>query len=173
MGGRIASALGFTRAMRPPKYPLEPLAELRDNRVDEAVADLAVATRERGAAERSRLASEQKRQAHAAAAERVRCAEAEALARGELRAAHLAHAGAWEDRITAEREALASEVCRARGEEAAARAGEERALGELASREAEAQVVAKDRARWEGAQRRRLEARDEEASSEAWRPSKL
>jgi hypothetical protein len=158
--------------MRPPKYPLEPLAELRDNRVDEAVGDLAVATRERDAAERSRLAAEQRRHAHAAAAQRVRGAEAEALARGELNAAHLAHADAWEARITAEREALASDACRARAEEATARAGEERALGELASREAEAQVVAKDRARWDGAQRRRVEARDEEASSEAWRPTK-
>jgi hypothetical protein len=156
--------------MRPPKYPLEPLVELRDKRVDEAASDLAVAARDRDAAERKRLASEQRRTAHAAAAERVRGAEAEALARGDLNVAHLAHADAWEARIALEREALTSDVERARAETASACVAEARALEDVVSRKTEAQVVAKDRARWGEVERRRAEARDEEASSEAWRP---
>ncbi len=168
----MARALGFTREMRPPKYPLEPLAELRDRKVDEAVGALAEATRERDAAERQRFASEGDRRAHVAAAERVRCAEAQALAEGGLQAADLAQAAAWEARMATEREAIASAVERAREEEAAARAGEATALHAVALRKAEAGVVAKDRARWEDARRKRAEARDEEASCEAWRPAK-
>jgi hypothetical protein len=158
--------------MRPRKYPLEPLAELRARRVDEAVGDLAAATRERDAAERRRLAAEREREAHDVGVERVRSAEAEALAQGGLRAADMAQAAAWEARVGAERDALASGVERARGEEAGARAGEGRAIDEVASRRAEARVVANDQARWDGVERKRAEAREEEASSEAWRPAK-
>jgi hypothetical protein len=158
--------------MRPPKYPLEPLAELRDKRVDLALDDLAAATRGRDAAERERLASEQGCRAHAAAAERLRDAEESALARGELRVADLANAGAWEIRVASEHQALASEVDRARVAEAGARVGEERAQGEVASRKADAQVVAKDRARWRSRQAGREEAKEEEASTEAWRSPK-
>jgi hypothetical protein len=158
--------------MRPPKYPLEPLAELRDKKVDEAALDLAVATRARAAAQRKKLASEQKCEAHGAAAAHVRGAESLALARGELRVADLAHAEAWEARIAAERDALVSDVDRACAEEAGARVREKRALDDVASRKAEAQLVTKDRARWQEVLRKRADAKDEEASSEAWRPPK-
>ncbi|HXN30327.1 MAG TPA: hypothetical protein VN894_00640 [Polyangiaceae bacterium] len=158
--------------MRPPKYPLEPLAELRHRNVDQAVRALAEATRARDTAERKVLASERDRQAHGAAAESVRRVEAQALAEGGLRAADLARAAAWEARIATEREAMTSAVGRARDEEADARAGEVRALDAVASRNAEAKVVAKDRARWDGAQRKRAEGREEEAACEAWRPAK-
>jgi hypothetical protein len=158
--------------MRPLKYPLEPLAELRDRRVDEAVGDLAHAARERDAAERKRRATERDILVHATTVERVRRAEAEALAQGGLRAADLAQAAAWEVRVAAERDGLASGLDQARAVEAAARGQEGRALDEVAERRAQAQVVAKDRARWDGARRKRAEAREEEALSEAWRPSK-
>ena len=158
--------------MRPPKYPLEPLAELRDRRVDEAVGELAKALRDREEAERARQAQERDGRAHAAAADRIRRAEGEVMGHGGLRAADLAQAAAWEARIAAEKEALASGIARARADEAAATGQERRALDEVAARKAQAQVVAKDRARWDAARRKRVDAREEEASAEAWRPPK-
>jgi hypothetical protein len=158
--------------MRPPKYPLEPLADLRDKKVGEASLELAKAVCTRDAAQRKKLTSERNRDAHGEAAARVRSAEAEALARGELRVADLAQADAWEGRVAAERQALASDLVRASAEEAGARVAQERAFDEVASRKAEAQLVAKDRARWQEVLRKRVDAKEEEASAEAWRPSK-
>jgi hypothetical protein len=158
--------------MRPPKYPLEPLAELREKKADEALGELAAARRARDSAERERLAFEQKCRGHEAAVDRARRAETEALARGDLRAADLARAGAWEMRVDSERRALAAELDRARASEAGARAGEDHAGREAASRQAEAQVVANDRTRWQDGMQKRLEARDEIAASEASRPAR-
>ncbi|MDP9000041.1 MAG: hypothetical protein M3O46_08020 [Myxococcota bacterium] len=158
--------------MRPPKYPLEPLVELRDKKVDEAVGNLAARARERDAAKLRRDAVEQKREAHESAAEQVRAAEAKALARGELRVLDLGHADAWESRVAAEQQTLASDVENAHAEEERARAAEEAARGDLASRSADAHVVAEDRTRWRDALRRRADSKEEEASSEARRPSK-
>jgi hypothetical protein len=167
----VTNALGFGRAMRPPKYPLEPLAALREKKVEGAIGELAAARRASDSAERDRLASEQKGRAHDAAAGRVRGAELEALCRGDLRVADLARADGWEARIAAERRALEGELERARASEAGARAEEGRAVERLASRRAEAQVVDDDRARWQEAARKRGEARDEQAASEASRPA--
>jgi hypothetical protein len=158
--------------MRRRRYPLEPLAELRDTRVDQAVRGLAAAIAERDQAERGRRAAEESRASHDTAAARARSAEADALAHGELRVSDLARADAWELRVAAERAALTAEVDRARGTEHRAREGEQVARGEVASRRADADVIERDRARWTDAQRRQLEARDEEAASEAWRPKR-
>ena len=158
--------------MRRPKYPLEPLAELRDTIVDQAMNGVAAAARALALAEQKRRVAEEGRSAHAARVERIRRTEAEALERGELCVAHLGHADAWETRVMAEDSALAADVDRARGEESTARAAERRARDALAAREADARVVANDRARWDGAMQRAAETRDEEASLEAWRPVK-
>jgi hypothetical protein len=158
--------------MRRRRYPLEPLAELRDRRVDQAVHELAASIAGRDEAERSRRAAEESRSSHNSAAQRARVAEADALARGELRVSDLARADAWELRVAAERAALTAEVDRARGAEHRAREGEHAARGEVASRQADAEVIEKDRARWADAQRRQSDARDEEAASEAWRPKR-
>jgi hypothetical protein len=158
--------------MRPPKYPLEPLAGLREKMADEAVREVAEATRERTAAERRSRASEQQVAAHDAAAERLRRGEREALARGELRVADLARANDWETQISAQRATLATALSRARVEEASALAREDGARRQATSRKADAQVVINDRARWRESQRKRAEAKEEEASSEAWRPVK-
>ena len=155
--------------MRRPKYPLEPLAELRDRRIDAAVGELAGAVREREKAERARAEAEQRRTSHEAASAEVRRGEADALARGELRAADLTRGGAWELRIAAERAKQDETVDRARGEEGRAIAGEKDAKGKVASAEADAKVVSRDREKWNDAVRRREEAREEEAAAEAWR----
>lgn len=155
--------------MRRPRYALEPLAKLRDGKVDEATRGLAAAVTERGAAERARRSAEARRDAHDAAADAVRAGEREALERGELRAGDLALADGWEARVATERAALADAVQRAGSAEAKARDAERQAQRGVAERKADAQVVAKDRARWEDEQRRRGEAKEEEEAAEAYR----
>jgi hypothetical protein len=156
--------------MRPPRYPLEPLAKLREDQADAAVRGLAVAVAGRAAAERDRRTVEQRRDAYEAAAARVRDAEGEALARGELRVGDLARAGAWETRVASEGAMMASTVERALGSETRAREAEQAAQGEVATRKAGAEVVGVDRARWHDALRKKTDAREEEAAEEAFRP---
>jgi hypothetical protein len=156
--------------MRRPRYRLEPLAELRDHQVEQAAVGLADAIAKREDAEHGRRAADATRAAHDAAAGQVRATESGALDRGELRAVDLAGAGTWELRVAAESTAMASAVERSRTAEERARDGERVARDEVATRRAAADVVAKDRARWLDEQRRRIEAKEEEAASEIWRP---
>jgi hypothetical protein len=158
--------------MRRPQYPLEPLADVRDRRVDDAVRGLATAVSQREATARHARAVEQAAESHAVGVDRVKRAEREALGRGDLRAADLAHAHAWELRVEAERAALAVEEQRAHAAERAAGEAELRSREELARRRADAEVVAKDRARWEAAQRKRADAKEEESMAEAFRPKR-
>jgi hypothetical protein len=153
-----------------PKYPLEPLAEMRRQKVEEATAALAGAVRKREAAARALRGAEVRRETAARVASRVRTAELEALTRGDLRALDLARAHAWAARTAAEGEALAGVVRRAEAAEAVARDHERDAQGGLATRRAEALLVEGHRDRWNEQHRRGVEAREEEASSEAWRP---
>jgi hypothetical protein len=155
--------------MRPPRYPLEPLAKLREEQVDAAVRGLAAAVEGRNVAERARRTVEHRQDAHTAAASHVRVAEGEALERGELRAADLARAGAWETRVASEREAIASDVERAHLAETRARDAEHTAQGDVAARKAGAEVVAADQTRWREALRKKGEAKEEEAAEEAFR----
>jgi len=145
--------------MRSPKYPLSSLALLREKEVDQAANEFAGRVTASEVAERAREAAERKRDLHEEATARARAAEDEALACGVLRAADLARA-----------DALSTEVARELTNEQQARKNELESQAQLASRQAAAQVVAKDRARWSEGQRKKAEARDEEASSEAWRP---
>jgi hypothetical protein len=156
-------------AMRPPRYPLEPLAEVRADQANAAVRGLAVAVAGRDAAERDRHEAEKRREAHEVAAARVRDAEREALAHGALRVGDLARAGAWETRVASEGATLSSALERAHGAETRAREVEQTAQGEVASRKADVEVVAADRARWDASLRKKAEAREEEAAEEAFR----
>ena len=158
--------------MPAPRYPLEPLVTVRGRKVEAAVQGLADAVRSRETAEGARRASEERRDAHDRAAEAVRGQEREALGRGELRAADLLAAGAWEARMRAETSAMATAVERARGAEAAAREAEGGARGQVATRKADAQVVDEDRDRWLEGQRKKAEAQEEEEAAEAYRPSR-
>ena len=81
---------------RPPKYPLEPLLEHRERRVEDATAELGDAVRAREAAESEKARAEAERRAGEESAARTRAAEADLLAKGELRAVDLARAQAWE-----------------------------------------------------------------------------
>ena len=155
-----------------PRYPLEPLARLRDGKAEEAAQALAGSVRAREEASLAVRAAEARRDAHGSAAAAVRERERATLARGELRAADLARADAWSFRVAAEKIALGAAVESARAGESKAREGEKSAQGTLAARQAEAEVVAGHRRRWEGERSRRLEAREEEAPFEGGRPKR-
>jgi hypothetical protein len=155
-----------------PKYPLEPLAALREKKVERATTELAGALRTREAAARTLRTAEARRDAQEQAAARVRAAELEALAKGELRARDLARVDAWGVRAGAERAALVTIVDRAATAEGTAREAEAQAQASLVVRHADARVVEVHRERWNEERRKDLEARDEQASEEAWRPKR-
>ena len=154
------------------KYPLEPLARLREGKAEQAARALAGSVRTREGATRGVRAAEVRRDAHGAAVSAVHRGELEALAKGELHARDLARTDAWGVRVGAEKAALAGVVERAQATETKAREDENAAQRALTSRQADAQVVDGHRRRWEGEVSRRLEAREEEASFEAWRPKR-
>jgi flagellar biosynthesis chaperone FliJ len=153
-----------------PRYPLEPLADLREKKADEATAALGEARRRQEAAARSVRAAEVRSEGHARDAAERRKAELAALARGELHARDLARADAWGVRIAAERAALETAVDSAQRTETRAAEGVEAARDEAAARHTDAKLVEVHRQRWEDENRRRAEAREEEASADAWRP---
>jgi hypothetical protein len=153
--------------MRAPKYPLEPLAKLRDRRVDQAERDLAGAVRTREQAEGERRVAEERAKAHEEQARRIRETEAAALGRSELTVGDLARQGSWERGVAADAEALARSVAERRAAEDGARAGERKAMDQVAARMADARVVERDRERWEEGERRRADAKEEEAAEEA------
>jgi hypothetical protein len=156
--------------MRSPKYPLEALRVLREHQADGARRDLASAIATTEAAKKGRRTAELRREEHEAAAARVREAEALALARGDLCAADLALAGAWEVRIALDRAALAAEVDRARQSEGRALQAEADAAGRARARGAAADLVARHRERFDDRARKRAEAADEDAAAEACKP---
>jgi hypothetical protein len=156
--------------MRRPRYPLEPLADLRARKVEGAVQGLANAVAERERAEQQRLAREQARAAQEASTARIAQEERDSLERGGLHAADLARAHAFQLRSEAEHAALTSAVDEAREAEAGAVKGEGQARVQVAERRADADVVDKDRARWTDAERKRADAKEEEAMAEAFRP---
>ncbi len=158
--------------MRPQKYPLEPLVELRDRKVEEATGVLAAMIRARDAAAGRLRAALLRRETHRQVAAGIRQAELDALGRGDLRARDLARTDAWGVRVAAEREALTASVRNAREGEAKALASQGEAQATVIARSADAQVVAGHRARWDETRRRALEASEEEAAFEAWRPKR-
>jgi hypothetical protein len=155
-----------------PKYPLEALARLREQKAEDEARKLAEATRDAQAAERAREVAERRRRENEETLAQVRAAEREALARGELSAADLARAAAWASRAEGEGRFLASSLQGALAREQEARRGERAAKEQTELARANARVLAEDRARFGEGQQKQAEARDEEASFEAWRPKR-
>lgn len=166
--GAVCSAASPVRS---PRYPLDSLAQLRDHQVDEAARAQGVAVRKREEASVARRSAEERRDAHARETAAIRDGERQALLSGELRAVDLARADAWAEKARAEGRALDGIVDRAGASESDARRAEAAAQQLTAARQAEAKAVANDRARWEGGERRKDEAKEEEALSEACRSS--
>ena len=152
---------------RNPKYPLEPLREHRDRKVEHATAELGAAVRESEAADDAKRRAQQERVDAAARATTLRADEARRLANGELRVADLARGEAWEHRASAEMADLDRALVRADGKLGAARELEVGARAELAQKKADLDVVAKDEARFHAGVRRAREASEEEAADEA------
>jgi len=153
-----------------PKYPLEPVLEDRKRKVDDQAAELAGAIREREAAEVKKARAEALQREAEAEQERVRAREAEALLRGELRVADLARAEAWE--VSAKAEITTLEKSAHAASEHANAAHEEEALARatLAQKKADQDVVEKDKGRFVARAAQRVQAAEEEAAEEAWRP---
>jgi hypothetical protein len=158
--------------MRSPRYPLEPLAQLRSRKVDEAARAYAASVGEREAAEGVKRAAEARRRRHEKDAADVRNAERAALDRGDLRAGDLDRAESWGAQAAVQQRSLEAAVERADAREKQARDAELAAQARTALRQADATVVAKDRARWDQAQRAAIDAREEEALDEACRPKR-
>lgn len=158
--------------MRPGKYPLEPLSDLRERRVEEATGVLASVIRAKDAAAARLRTALLWRDGHAKTVAEVRQAELEALGRGDLRARDLARVDAWGVRARAELDALTAAVTVAQDAEAKERVRQVEAQAAVASRTADAQVVAGHRLRWDDARRKAVEASAEEAAFEAWRPKR-
>ena len=158
--------------MRSRKYPLEAVSRLRDQQVDLAAGELGRSTRALEGAQRTRAAAERALEGHRESAAGLRGAEREALARGELRAIDLAAGEAWGLGLATEERVLVGNADTARDKETQAEVRDREAKVQLATRKVDADGVDKHRARFDQAQRKDAEARDEEASSEAWRPKR-
>jgi hypothetical protein len=99
----------------------------------------------------------------------TRDAERSALESGELRAADLERAEAWGARVEGDRAEIERRVANASSRAQAARDAEGVARDGVANARVDEVVVERDRARWEDGERKRAEAKEEEAASEAWR----
>lgn len=154
------------------KYPLDPLAKLREQHVDAAMRELAEAVREREAAERKARAAEEEQERAAARALEMREAERAKLERGELKVADLMRADAWGVAVAEEKRRLEAHVERATVAESEARAGEAEQRTVVAARKADAEVIEKDRAKWTEQARKDALLREEEEAGEAWRPKR-
>jgi colicin import membrane protein len=153
---------------RNPKYPLAPLREHRDRTVDAATAELGEAVRAREAADLAKRVAEREREEAAARAEAVRREEADRLGRGELRAADLARAQAWEHGARVESSELTQAVERAAEHVEARRDAEGSAREALGQKKAELDVVVKDQARFDDQARRARDVAEEEAAEEVF-----
>lgn len=150
------------------KYPLDPLREHRDHRVDAATVALGDAVRGREAADDAKCRAEAERRDAETRASAVRREEAKRLANGELSAADLARAQAWEHATSAEIDDLGRAVVRADGKLVAAQETELSARAALAEKKADLDVVVKDQARFDARVVKTREAAEEEAAEDAF-----
>jgi hypothetical protein len=155
--------------MRPRKYPLDPLARLREKQVGDATKLLSDAIRAREDAQRAEEGARARRDSAAHDARLVVEREDGALQRGELRAEDLARAAAWSARVEVDRAELEQHLARAMQGAQTAHAVEETAQDATARARADAQVVSRDRVRWEEAVRKKRDAAEEEGAAEAFR----
>jgi hypothetical protein len=151
-----------------PKYPLKPLLEHREQKVEEATAELGEAVRGRAAADEARRAAELHRQEGETEAAKVRREEAERLARGELRVADLARGDAWDQATQARLDELARAEAAAAARASAAGRTESAARFELARKTADRDVVVKDERRFADGEKSRALAAEEEAMEEVF-----
>lgn len=156
--------------MPKPKYPLKPLLEHRERKVDDATAELGQAVRVREAADRDRALAESAKRDAEERARTVRAGESDLLGRGELRVADLARAEAWSIGMATEMAGHDRSVATSVDRQSGAQRAESGARTALATTMAERDVVAKDEARFAARTSARVLAAEEEAAEEAYRP---
>jgi hypothetical protein len=156
--------------VRPNKYPLASLARLKKERADGAARELAKAVSAREEADRRREEAEMARKQAEARAAHVRREERASLEHGELHAADLMRASAWEARIKAEDEGRARMVEAARATVGTKRRIEADAQAKVALARGEVKAVLRHETRWNEAQGRVRDAAEEEAAAEASHP---
>jgi hypothetical protein len=164
----------FSQPMPTPKYPLKPLLEHRERKVDDATAELGQAVRLRESAEEAKRRAEEDRRIAEEKARAIREQEAQKLAEGELSVADLARADAWSFAAQNEKQRLESVVKNADGKVADAQSTETSKRGDLAQSMADRDVVAKDEARFIDRSKKKALLAEEEAAEEAtrYRPEK-
>ncbi len=149
------------------RYPRASVLEHRGRLVDLAKEALAKAVGEREAREVAKARADgDVTRAETARAE-IKAQEAARLLRGELRAEDLTRQAAWENAVQAELAELHRKVAAAINLLEDGVAKEREALSELANRKADVDVLEKDRERYLLEERKKTEAREEEASAEA------
>jgi hypothetical protein len=154
----------------PKKYPLTSLSKLRDGKVETAMRELSAALRNRETAEQARRAAERDRARHDRQTTAISGSETEALSRGELLAADMVRLEAWRARMQLASRTLAVRVAQAGAEESRAKTEQWLAQERLAARKADANVVSEHQARWAEQRTQELQAAEEEAALELWRP---
>jgi hypothetical protein len=152
------------------KYPLEPLARLKEDRTEQKTRELGKALSSREAAQKKREGAEAEREAARASASRVRNEERAALASGALSARDLMQANAWESRVATEDAERTRDVDRALAAEGKTKAAETRVRADLARAQAESEVIRRHHERWRAEANKAEEAREEESLVEAFRP---
>lgn len=150
-----------------PKYPLQPLLQHRERRVDHATAELGRAIQTREAAEAQRLGAERARRDAEVRARAVKAEEVQRLERGELRAVDLARVEAWDVAARLHIEQLSDALEAAEAKELRAVDEEELSRKDLAGKTADRDVVAKDAARFDARLQHRVMLAEEEAAEEA------
>ncbi len=156
--------------MRSSKYPLESLARLKKERADDAVRALGKAISAREDAERRRAEAEAAQKHAEAQAAVLRQEERASLEKGELSAADLVQANAWEVRVKAEDAERARKVEEARASSETKRRLEAEAQAKVAGARGEVKAVLRHEGRWNEARQRARDAEEEEAAAEASRP---
>jgi hypothetical protein len=149
------------------KYPLEPLRQVRDDKLDRAQRALAHANGKLGEARTELERREREQVATEEAAQRIRAAETDRLERGELSASDLMRAAAWSVGAGLQKQAKMEQVQAAR---AATISAEEAALARRSAMEnaqAEKELVERNRHRWMQAENTKALLAEEQAAEEA------
>jgi len=154
--------------MAGPRYPLEALRKLRDERADAQVHAVAGQIVRCRAVERALAEATAARRAHAEQTRRSLELEQERLLADRSSGADLARAAEFEAAARAQAELLERAEARAAQALLEARAEEHRLREELTRREADAQLVRNHETSFHGRAADQLERAEEEAALEQW-----
>lgn len=154
------------------RYDLEPLRAVKKNRAEGA--QVAASDKARGAKQAERAVGEVRRERAAleSRAKEVADAERERLERGNATINDLMRAGAFESGLKAERARQENTERDAEQAFAEARAAEVEARAKAERFRKELEAVERHRDQWMHEQRRDAEAREQEATDDAWRTNR-